>query len=339
VRIDLAYCIELKRVVDIQEACQAFAARANRNISSFHFLCEDGKCRYSNSRGVRVSAPNHWRVPQENVEFTSPHFRKLDEHSSECVWSQMHEAAEEEAQDGDETPDIVRVRRALQTRLITRFIIPDADEGGDGSTPADELKRIRDISHREDRYRELRKYLRGEGSTATNLEALVSCYEELKSKGEDAFEFAVNGHGRTSFRHAFRHFLATSPRGSFHVLYGGAHLTQRYGRAPEPLGFSLTFMDRMMEPETVAEGGTRVTLYLAHGAVAEHRSAARIRALLDEMEANKNLKPYLKVYWIGEVQRGTKGMSAICATPAHLVMRIKYPERRAHADPTTAVDS
>ena len=55
-RIDVAYCVELNRVVDIQEACQEFAAQ--EEIPEFHFLCSDTTCRNSKKSGVRVTGVN-----------------------------------------------------------------------------------------------------------------------------------------------------------------------------------------------------------------------------------------------------------------------------------------
>ena len=74
-RIDLAHCVDIGRVVDIQQACTVFAGRQDRRVTEFDFICSDPECRKA---GVRVTAVNNWRVPEESLPFKSPHFRLLD---------------------------------------------------------------------------------------------------------------------------------------------------------------------------------------------------------------------------------------------------------------------
>lgn len=44
-RIDVAYCSELDRIVDIDEACLEFIAQDSANAKPFTFLCSDPICR------------------------------------------------------------------------------------------------------------------------------------------------------------------------------------------------------------------------------------------------------------------------------------------------------
>lgn len=91
-RIDVAYCVELKKIVDIQEACSEFFNQEEHK--KFHFLCSDERCRSSREGGVRVTAVNHYRIPSE--QHMSPHYREHDEHAEECYWKELDRALDEE---------------------------------------------------------------------------------------------------------------------------------------------------------------------------------------------------------------------------------------------------
>src|SRR5262249_5039459 len=147
------------------------------------FLCEDPKCR---NIGVRVTAVNHWRVPEEDPLFRAPHYRVLDKHHPDCFWAQLSSADDEDETVAIQPPETRRIRPALETRLVPRFYPPAIDEPDIGASPIElAINRIRAIPDPMARRSEMLGYLRGEGASATSLEALVSCYEELKTvRGE-----------------------------------------------------------------------------------------------------------------------------------------------------------
>lgn len=324
-RIDVAYCVELNRVVDIQEACNEFFVQqehAKFKHEKFNFLCSDEACRYTRTDGVRVTAVNHYRVPAEQQ--MSPHYRELDPHAENCYWKELDRALEEDGDPPDVPPDERektrrRVARKVK-RLITKFVIPVGDDQKpDAPNIAIEIGRIKKDIDPLRRRRALRQYVRGLGATATNLEALVTCFEELKELGELDQEFEIDGVGKLTFRQAFRQ-VSLGPTARFAVYYGGARLNaKRYGGA----GFALTFMDPVQQQP--------VSMYVSPDAIRHYAPSARMVRMMDDVGKHPQPKPYVRVYWIGTLEhKEDKGRwSAAFGTLAHVVFRVIQPKAKA----------
>lgn len=320
-RIDVAYCVELNRVVDIHEACAEFFNQNEHH--RFQFLCSDEKCRNSQPGGVRVTAVNHYRIPKERER--SAHYRELDPHADNCYWKELELALQEEEETPAPADETEKARRRVArkvTRLITKFTIPvdEADVPG-GSQITSEIDRIRKDPDPHQRRRALRQYVGGLGATATSLEALVSCFEELKDLDELEHAFKVDGHGEFTFRHAFRQ-VKLGPTSRFAVYYGGARLqAKRYGK-----GFVLKFIDPLKEKP--------ITIYVSPDNIRRYRPGARMVKMVDEIEAISEQKPYVRVYWIGGLENGEKGWNASFKTLAHVVLRIVPPKAKAPSGKT-----
>lgn len=315
-RIDVAFCVELNRVVDIHEACAEFF---NQNEHQrFQFLCSDEQCRKSRPGGVRVTAVNHYRIPKERER--SAHYRELDSHADNCYWKELELALQEEEEAPAPADEIEKAHRRIArkvTRLVTKFTIPlDEAEEAKGSQFTSEIDRIRKDPDPHQRRRALRQYVRGLGASATSLEALVSCFEELKDLDELEQAFKVEGHGKFKFRQAFRQ-VKLGPTSRFAVYYGGARLqAKRYGK-----GFVLKFIDQLQEKA--------VTLYVSPDNIRGYRPGARMVKMIDEIEALPEPKPYVRVYWIGGLENGDKGWNAAFKTLAHVVLRVVPPKAKA----------
>ena len=309
-RIDVAYCIELEKVVDIHLACQEFAAQ--NKTKKFHFLCSDPICRKSKEDGVRVIGVNHNKSPEEKKIFNSPHYREWDDHIADCDWMELDAALSDTELSIDTQESTGKRRKLLRKikRLITRFVIPEEVENGTQDEIINELDHIRNDKNRSSRRKKLLAYARGTGSTATSLEALVSCYEELKYVDALDEGFTIKG-GTTTFRKAFRQ-ITHGAKKDFVVYYGGARLSNRYGE-----GFALNFMDKFQNQP--------ISFYVPPDHLKNYRPSVRLKRIVDELEKNKDRKPYLKVYWIGGFEKTEKGYSATITTLAHVVMRLVYP--------------
>ncbi|MFO6419233.1 hypothetical protein ACLBKS_03425 [Hylemonella sp. W303a] len=299
------------------------------DLKNFNFFCSDPRCRESKKGGVRVTAVNHSKLPEEHAIHRSAHFRKLDDHAPNCEWveleyaQQQEELAESEKNEG--AADEVRKRRSHRkiTRQITRFVIPDhEDKEYSSREAAEQLEKIRAITDTEVRRKMLLQYASGEGATATSLEALVSCYEELKEVGELDSEFTVRGHGRFKFQEVFRHFLRDGSD-NFFIYHGGAHFYKSYGK-----GFSLNFIDKM---QTIIDGQPRrmpVSFYVSSEMLKKYRPGMRFNRMIDEIAKNSEKKPYLRVYWIGGLEKGEKSYQATFSGLSHVVMRLVYPRQQ-----------
>lgn len=315
-RIDVAYCVELKRIVDIQEACVEFFNQ--HKYEKFSFLCSDEECRYSRADGVHVIAVNHNRLPAEQVK--SPHFRDRDKHADNCYWKELERALNDDSP-LDLSPEEVEAENTYRrlghklTKLITKFIIPPDGEVNEteGSNIAAELESIRNESNPVIRRKRLRKYVLGLGATATNLEALVTCFDELRSLSELDQPLTVEGNGSFTFRQVFRHvkFGATP---TFAVYYGGSRpRIKRYGGK----GFVLKFMDQLEQKP--------ITMYISPDDLRRYRPGERMVAMIDKILSNPASKSYVQVWWIGDLENNDKGWSAKFKTLAHVVLRVFDP--------------
>lgn len=312
-RIDKAYCEELGREVDIEEACMEFACQDK--VGKFHFLCTDPVCR---NHGVRVSAINHNKVA-EDTPLKSPHFRLWDIHSPQCEWMELDEALQEE---GTETGTTIRTRnvtaqlQTINTRLISHFVIPDIEKEPVGVVPQeDELQKIRTITDRKKRLNARKEYAQRTGSTTRSLDSLVSCYLALKDENLlDAQEVSVSGGvGTRDFRSLFRH-ITQGVVNEFAVYHGGARFYKRYGE-----GFALNLMDKI--------DGENISLYIPKDDIQSYRPAKRFNRDIDELlklrEQGEN--PYFTIYWIGGLKKGEKGYSVDFDHLSHFTMRLRRP--------------
>lgn len=309
-KIHLAYCVELEKTVNIQEACQEFFAQEEH--LKFQFYCSDPKCRDAR---VRVTAVNYNKLPEEEKIIQSPHFRKLNEHLPGCYWVELEEALHEESHK-EHTSKKHRINSKL-THLITRFI-PTSPE--DKLKPSDaaknELDKIKNISDTKIRKKELLAYSRNTGVTSTNLESLVSCFEELQAiKALNDVTVQIPKHGTKTYRQLFRR-AEFGRANDFVIYYGGARYKQDNGK----LGFSLEFMDKL--------DNLPITLDVASELFEEYRPGKMLRRIINELIENSDKNPYLKVYWMGSLEKTDKGYSAKFTSLAHVVLRLVYRARK-----------
>ena len=105
----------------------------------------------------------------------------------------------------------------------------------------------------------------------------------------------------------------------------GSTLTKRYGE-----GLVLNFIDQY---ENMPVG-----LYVSQDLLAKSPHAARILRMVDEVEKNKTDKPYLRVFWIGGLEKSETNdnrYKASISSLALLAMRLVYPKRQEVESPTS----
>ncbi|MGL4668889.1 MAG: hypothetical protein ACRCWR_13285, partial [Saezia sp.] len=294
-------------------ACQEFFAQDT--YSKFNFLCSDPVCREA---GIRVLAINHNRLPEEMIQ--SPHYREQDKHFSECEWIELKIAEIEESQNtqNEDERSASKDSKNKIIRQITRFTPPSPDEkeGGASDDLKQELDRIRAIGDPQKRRKERLNYSRNMGSSSSSLEALVSCFEELQALDElNTASLQIPHHGTKPYRDIFRP-VRWGASNSFTVYYGGAYFKQDYGK----MGFSLQFIDKIEN--------TPITFYVAPQLFESYRPGKRLRLIIDEYKKNEHQRPYLRVYWIGSLNKTDKGYSATFSSLAHVALRLVYPQAK-----------
>lgn len=311
-RIEKAYCVELDRVVDIEQAREAFFSK--EWPSRFTFLCSDDSCRYSNAIGVHVSGINYDKDPEIDVFFKTPHFRQKDQHIPNCCWVEIEEA---ESQDKSSAQQVERIHhlRKKDVTVITRFSIPLADNVGQRRAQEDDdIEKIRRIQSKPERISAYRKIFSGGGSSSRSLETLVSCFEELKNEKALDITIHVDGHGDYKFDELFQHIKKINHDDRFHIYYGGARLAKRYRD-----GFKLIFFDKIKAEE---QEGQSVSLYIPP------ETSQKTRHLLDVINtAEKSNGAYLTIYWIGGVVQNEHGLNVHTDTPKHITFRFKIRQK------------
>lgn len=311
-RIDLAYCIEISKVVDIYAACLEFSLQSKH--LKFHFLCSDPDCRQSKSAdgGVRVTGVNHQTLPEDENVTKSPHYRKWDTHSDECSWVSIDQVLNDISAEYNPDSAFIQLKKVNQ-RLISRFVLPDSAEDC-GETSVDELQCIKTSLSHDDKKNRIRAYIQKTGSTATSLESLVSCYEKLLAIKKSYEALTILGHGSTTYKDFFRQ-LKYARLNSFSVFYGVAKFGKYYGD-----GFTLNFFDRYE--------GLPVTLYLSSAMINSSKLGKHFHRIIKEAEENSEKRAYLKVYWLGTLDRQEKSCGAVIKSLSHIVMRIAYPKQK-----------
>lgn len=310
-RIDLAYCVELNRIVDIYTACLEFSAQTTHK--KFHFYCSDKNCRGSKSEngGVRVSGVNHQFLPSDEDIQKSPHYRLLDSHSTDCPWVSIDKAINELKIELGEDSAFVQLNKKNR-KLISRFILPNQN-GDDDSIEEKDLTEIRTIKDEDRKINAIKQYIRTTGTTATCLESLVSCFQQLLEINKLDEELLIPGHTKTTYKQFFKQ-LKYSTNTQLSVTHGGAKLYKRYKK-----GFSLNFIDKY--------DGLPVALYISDEAINSSKYGKHLARIADELEKNASQRPYAKIYWIGGLINKDKFYSANINSLSHIVMRIIYPQQ------------
>ncbi len=308
-RIDLAFCIELEKTVDIYKACQEFSAQTK--YSKFHFLCSDPVCRET---GTRVSGVNHQYLPEDDDVLKSPHYRMWDIHSAECEWVCINEVANDALHEND-SESAGSILNKKNRKLITKFILPD-DAESNSDFISNELTSIRKEKNPENKVKKIKDYLRVTGSTATCLESLVSCFEELKAIDRLDENLTISGYGETTFKTFFKQ-LKFAHTSQLSVIHGGARIYKRYSNG---VGFSLNFLDKYNKKH--------VSMYVSSDMLKNSKNGGRILRIVDEVQNTTDSNPYLKVYWIGgmHLEEGDSHYKVNINTLAHVVMKIVYPK-------------
>ena len=322
-RIDVAYCVELDKVIDIYEACYQYSVRLEQAKAAgkrvpprFNFLCSDPRCRVSTDSGVRITGVNHHKSPEDQKLTKSAHYRVWDTHINDCEWVELN-AVLMANQPGGDNKESAQPRQITQkvTRLITQFdpVDPDEIDIPANNPLVDELERIRRETDPVIRRQKRAQYASGAGSKTSSLEAFVSCYEELKDGAALHEQVRLPGNVTSSYHEVFRHF-SRPQLSTLAVWYGGARLYKRYGD-----GFSLTFLDRY--------NGLPVSLYVSPDSLKKYRPGAGLKRMVDELEHDAEKRPYLKVYWVGGVQLKDQNFYSVdYASLAHIVFRMVFPQ-------------
>jgi hypothetical protein len=289
-RIERAYCIELGRVVGIDEARRIVLEEGRSE--GFHFECAEAPCAH---RAVRIAGVNYRFDAELKPKLISNHFRRLDDHDAACPYF----AAEDVVPDHDAGAG-ARRSRALRRDLIEEFVPPRlqlagaAERPGDPTEPASEDQAPR------------RRARRARFAATSSLARLVDSYRALVASGVPNavrdHTIHVRGIGRISLAEYVTPVYRANRLAHTHVIYGGARLYKSYGR-----GFKLRFIDRIH--------GKPVFIYAA-GSLAADREPWK--AELTPLREGR----YCTAYVLGSIEArpNQHSMSIEISSPEHLVL-------------------
>ncbi len=144
--INRAFCVELQRIMTINEAHRCYFEPAPAARRRFTFLCSDKICRERDEGGetirTKVTGVNYDKSPKEEDYYLKPHFRSNTPHSPNCEWLKSS-TTQIGGQCGGDDPN--REISPKSSDVIDIFL-PDTDEaakpiggGSDGSITETEI--------------------------------------------------------------------------------------------------------------------------------------------------------------------------------------------------------
>jgi hypothetical protein len=292
-RIEYAFCVELGRVVTIDEARRYFVR--GQDIEAYHFECSHPACA---GLGVRIAGVNYRFGAGERPKLMTNHFRRLDDHSSSCTYC----CAGSREPRSDDPRGSARATHALREDLIERFVPPSVHRVIRADTRV--LKEVGAIARasskpiRKDRY-----------ATTSSLARLVDTYRGLVDSHVPnvlrTWQLHVRRLGEMPISQYVTPVYRADRLSVQHVVYGGARWSKAYGR-----GFRLKFIDRL--------NGQPVFLYVAPS-VADENTLASWHDEITDLQAGS----YCTAYVLGQLERGRNeaSFSIAVSSAEHIVFR------------------
>jgi hypothetical protein len=266
-RIERAFCVELGRIVTIDEARLAFVEGSD--LAAFHFECSETPC---TGLGVRIAGVNYQFDAEQRPKLVANHFRRLDDHASECIYFTPG------TDDASPRSNASRKVRALRSDLVEAFLPPRLPP-----KLAAEPVMPSGVKTGEGR---ARRPIRNRRRATSSLARLVESYRLLvRSNVPNILRshlLRVRGHGVLPIAEYIKPVYRATERSFEHVIYGGARWVKEYGT-----GFKLRFIDRL--------AGAPVYVYVEPGVLGK-------RALWNDEIAHLCDGGYCTVYVLGRLQ-------------------------------------
>ncbi len=205
-KIIRAYCLEMKRVVDIYQARDHyFNIHSSIDLDKrrrFQFLCSDENCRTKNK--TLVSGVNYDKLIEETDNYVRPHFRDLGKHTDDCEWVEFEQVTDEiEAESEQDSNSRPRQTKHVKRTDVVDIFAPgrtDDETGSEGLTDTDEYERVRRIPDVRSRREALKTLLRRSPSQSSILQNVVSSYRLLTTEQKNSTRLTIKGVGARSYR-------------------------------------------------------------------------------------------------------------------------------------------
>lgn len=280
VKVIVAYCVELAKMISIGEAQMYFAAQEGVK-KRFNFICSDPSC------GVRITGVNYDKTTQDGVKFKTPHFRSHEPHTHNCEWV-IYSTEIYLQKKSNETEDEYKERK-IKSELKDHidYFMPQKYSSLNikikKSATADLPHPIQEItSTPEPSVSKHKRYI-----STSLLKRLtdywLDCKKNLSPTQVKQIKITVDELGRMKLYRYIKHISSLDSYNAGGVFYGGTrNQIKKYGA-----GFSMTFMDKLNNLPT--------TLYIDKSLM-NNRMSHYINAVLDE----KNVR-YFKVFMLNPI--------------------------------------
>ncbi|MDX1252290.1 MAG: hypothetical protein IDH49_08615 [Gammaproteobacteria bacterium] len=295
-RIERAYCIELKKVVDIIQAQEAFFTQMPPR-SRLNFLCSDPDCWQVK---VKVTGVAYDRLVEDTEKYVAPHFRENPRtpHLPNCEWVELEEAIQALQKEIDAEPESeesIRIRNLKATDWVDVFD-PKFDADEDVNTVRDSIAvtnvRVKTASKGE-RIRMIKQALRKSLTKSSFLQKVVSAYEQMDVVMRKTSVLEIVGVGKLRFSQAFKRVSWAAPQIMPRIFFGNATV-RKYGN-----NFAITFFDKA----TWDGHEKRVSIYLTGERLSTYRHRVHLIELLESAEEKAH---YAACYFFGNLIRAEK---------------------------------
>jgi hypothetical protein len=314
-RITEAFCLQLKRIVSIEEARATFE-HTGRAFDEYDFRCAEHCCR---KHDVRIIGVNYRAHGDGTPRYVDHHFRRWDPHEPECRYylpdhlDHEHAAPVSGAHAQRHAPLAIDRLPIFdpRPRQAPAFDENAGEGGGHGAADTGEELRRRSA---------LGDELAARPRRTRSLETLVDTYRDARtSPNFHTLELQVIGKGTIPLRSYVLPVVCARPKTRGRILYGGAYYVRDYGE-----GFKLRFIDRL--------AGARLYVY-----VSPRATAGGLSARAAEVLARMKRGDYATAYVLGDpvLDRKTRTYSMVVEALDRIALRAPHSNHaHAHAPET-----
>lgn len=281
IKITAAYCVELEKIVSIEEA---HSASMEKNGAEFQFLCSSEECR---QQKIPVTGVNYYKPLSK--QFRAMHFRDNTHytHHENCEWVLASEYAFYEGTHEGESPEEAESRRKLFASLRDDYLItvydpyePDTGVRTDNSTESTVQKpQSSGTKSNNDRYIEAIKKVR----RTSSFYKMARCHYELSRKFKlDKFkQFPLRVKGKqTTWYGYFKIFKYVWDNPTFNgIMYGYISKNIRPYGTKEPFGYGIYMGTKLND--------LSVSIYVSPNQMKNYRLR---RELIDVLENKENFE-------------------------------------------------
>lgn len=321
--VDLAYCVELRRNVYIDEARSEFFYQSAHK--DFHFLCTDPGCLQPDGNRTQILA-THYKLSPNEATPQAPCFRHFPKqnHAPHCVWLQEEEILTRDKLPQEKQDDYLgRIVKAKQHNRVDVFIRPGSENGNQlQENNSENTKTNTKLATGEHQVRTAKWPSNDPIRTTSLLETLVTAFVSLHTQRNDGkiteeeffrASFTIRNEGEKLYYQFFRKISYIEKNPAFDgVLIGRVLGTNEYYETVKfyGKGFRLVLQEKI--------NNKPVRLYMDSKTLEAYRYRNNFYDILKQRDTND-----IKIYLINAAFQETEHAIEInLPSPACLSMRL-----------------